>query len=68
MACQQTGDATRAEAEARIVRNFIQTHGDAFDNPGTPDVTYFVPVIERALAIILAREAMARFPAATISH
>jgi len=62
MACQQTGDAPRAEAEARIVRNFVQTHGDAFDKPGTPDATYFVPVIERALAMILARQAMAKFP------
>ena len=68
MACQQTGDPARAEAHARIVRHFVQTHGDAFDKPGTPDATYFVPVIERALAIILAREAMAKFPAATISH
>ena len=65
MACQQTGDATRAEAEARIVRNFVQAHGDAFDKPGTPDATYFVPVIERALAMIVAREAMATFPAAS---
>ncbi len=68
MACQQTGDATRAEAEAGIVKNFVQTHGDAFDKPGTPDDTYFVPVIERALAMILAREAMAKFPAASNSH
>jgi len=68
MACQQTGDAARAEAEARIVRNFVQTHGDAFDNPGTPDATYFVPVIDRALAMILAREAMATLPAASNSR
>ena len=68
MACQQTGDAARAEAHARIVRHFVETHGDAFDRPGAPDATYFVPVIERALAIILAREAMARFPAASNSH
>ena len=67
MACQQTGDAARMEAQARVVRNFIQTHGDAFDRPGTPDATYFVPVIERALAIILAREAMA-FPATSNSR
>ena len=68
MACQQTDDVARAEAHARIVRHFVETHGDAFERPGAPDATYFVPVIERALAIILAREAMARFPAATISH
>ena len=68
MACHQTGDAARAEAEARIVRDFIQTHGDAFDRPGAPDDTYFVPVIERALAIILAREAMATIPGASNSR
>ena len=68
MACQQTDDVARAEAHARIVRHFVETHGDAFERPGAPDATYFVPVIERALAIILAREAMARFPAASNSR
>jgi serine/threonine protein kinase len=68
MACQQTGDAGRAAAQARVVRIFVETHGDAFDKPGTPDTTYFVPVLERALAIILAREAMANFPAASSSR
>ena len=40
------------------MREFVQIHGEAFNNPGAPDGTYFVPVIERALAMILAREAL----------
>ena len=58
MACRRTGDIERSEAEARSVREFVQMHGKAFDTPGAPDRTYFVPVIERALAMILAREAL----------
>lgn len=65
IAFHQAGDTARAEAEARIVRGFIQTHGDAFDKPGAPDADYFVPVIDRALAMILAREAMATLPEAS---
>ena len=49
-------------------RDFVQTHDDAFGRPGAPDPTYFVGVIERAMAIILAREAMATIPAASNSH
>ncbi len=58
MACRRTGDIERSEAEARSVREFVQMHGKAFDTPGAPDRTYFVPVIERALAMTLAREAL----------
>ena len=58
MACRRTGDIERSEAEARSVREFVQMHGKAFETPGAPDGTYFVPVIERALAMILAREAL----------
>jgi eukaryotic-like serine/threonine-protein kinase len=67
IACHQTGDASRAEAEARIVRDFIKTHDD-FDKPSAADTPSFVAVIDTALAMILAREAMATLPAASGSH
>ena len=58
MACRQSGNNARAEAEARSVREFVQRHGEAFDKTGEPENQKFVPVIERVLAIILAREAL----------
>jgi hypothetical protein len=58
MACRQTGDTARAETEARSVREFVKMHGEAFQKSESPENTYFVPVIERALAMILAREAL----------
>jgi hypothetical protein len=58
MACRQTGDTARAETEAAAVRQFVQTHGAAFNQPGVPDKMHFVPLLNRAFAMILAREAL----------
>ena len=58
MACRQTGDTARAETEAAAVRQYLQVHGAAFNQPGVPGDTNFVPVLNRAFAIILAREAL----------
>jgi serine/threonine protein kinase len=58
MACRQTGDTTRAAAELERVKQYVQTHGEAFDHPIPLTDTDFLPVIERALAMILAREAL----------
>jgi len=58
MACRQTGNTARAAAELEWVRQYVKTHGDAFNDPIRTEVTWFVPHIERGLAMILAREAL----------
>lgn len=58
MACRQTGDTTRAGAEAAAVRQFVQIHGAAFNQPRGPDDTNFVSVLNRTFAMLLAREAL----------
>ncbi len=59
MACRQTGDDSRAAAELERVKQYVQTHGETFDQPIPFTDNDFLPVIERALAMILAREALA---------
>ena len=58
MACRQTGNATRAAAELEWVRQYVKTHGEAFDHPSQTADPWFIPHIERGLAMILAREAL----------
>ena len=58
MACRQSGNATRATAELELVKQYVKTHGEAFDHPSqTADPTFLLS-IERGLAMILAREAL----------
>jgi hypothetical protein len=52
------GRAGLAGVEAAAVRQFLQIHGAAFDQPGGPDDTNFVSVLNRTFAMILAREAL----------
>jgi serine/threonine protein kinase len=58
MACRQTGDATRAAAEKEAVEGYLQNHGEEFTKLSPSGDTLFLPVVERALAMILAREAL----------
>jgi hypothetical protein len=58
MACRQTGDTTRATTELERVNQYVQTHGEAFDHPIPFTNNDYLTVIERALAMILAREAL----------
>jgi hypothetical protein len=58
MACRQTGDATRAAAEKEAVEDYLRNHGEEFTKLSPSEDTLFLPVVERALAMILAREAL----------
>ena len=58
MACRQTGGTTRAAEEKDAIRRYMEIHGEAFIKPSPSVNTDFVPVIERALAMILVREAL----------
>lgn len=58
MACRQSNDTTRAETEAVFLKDFLQKHGGTFDRCADPENQNFVPIIDRMLAIILAREAL----------
>lgn len=58
MACRQTGDATRAAAELEQVKQYANTHDKGFDQPSQAPDPSFLLSIERALAMILAREAL----------
>lgn len=58
MACRQTGNTTRAATELEWVKQYVNTHGEAFDHPSqTADPTFLLS-IERGLAMILSREAL----------
>ncbi len=58
MACRQTGDSTRAAAEKDAVESYLEAHGEEFIKLSPAANTNFVPVVERALAVILVREAL----------
>jgi serine/threonine protein kinase len=55
-ACRQTGNLERANAELAHIQSYLDKHEETFDEISEPADRFFVPVIERALAIILARE------------
>jgi hypothetical protein len=59
MACRQTGDTTRAAAEKDAMMDYLNAHGEEFIKLSPSENTNFVPVVERALAMILSREALA---------
>jgi hypothetical protein len=44
--------------ELERVKQYLQTHGAALDHPSQTADSSFIPPIERALAMILAREAL----------
>jgi hypothetical protein len=58
MACRQSGDTTRAAAELEQVNQYTNTHDKGFDQPSQAPDPSFLLSIERALAMILAREAL----------
>jgi serine/threonine protein kinase len=59
MACSKSGDTARAATEAEALRQYVDIHGAAFNNPGGPAAGIFLTALDRANAMILAREALA---------